>query len=64
MAETFSASGPPITLASVQQIREQRCAARLVCACNAKGRTKAQRRQDLRMLLDMLDLWPTADPTA
>ncbi len=49
-------------LADLERIRAQRNAARLVCAANATGRTKAQRRKDLAQLLDMLGLYPQDDP--
>jgi hypothetical protein len=47
----------------IEQIQQQRASARLVCAASAVGQTKAQRRADLRELLDALGLWPVDDPT-
>lgn len=62
MTETFGDYTPPAHPAEIERIRADRAAARLTCAANAKGRTKAQRRADLKLLLDMLGLYPADDP--
>lgn len=64
MTETFGDYAPPAHPAEIERIRADRAAARLTCAANAKGRTKAQRRADLREMISMLGLWPSDDPSS
>jgi hypothetical protein len=67
VADTFgdrTAYTGPIRLTELDKTLQQRQAARLVCAANAIGRTKGQRRTDLAELLAMLGLYPVDDPTS
>lgn len=67
MADAFGDRTPhasPIRLDELGKVLQQRQAARLVCAANATGRTKAERRADLAELLAMLGLYPSDDPTS